>query len=350
MTKEQESATEVKDQHSYRFALRWKLLVAFASAFTLVFAGIAIWIVMYSVDTAQDRLVDQLDSTAVGAASVINADDFEELVSTVPPVIDPSSSSGLGYPDNPLYLASAQSLMNVHKTVAESQPYTFFRDDTNGEIFFATSYGYLADPQFGVQFKVPLDSIASDELTYGLMQRGLTELTNQPAYTDEYGSWISAYAPILNDQGDSVGAIGIDFPLAYVDQVRNDVLRTVIPVLLVVYFLLLGVVLLISIRIVGPLKRLTAATRRMADGEYDFDLYGIVSSSFRDEIYDLAESFQDMARKVAAREKSLSQEVQRLKIEIDHTRREESVREITENDDFAGLAERARVLRERMKE
>ena len=56
------------------------------------------------------------------------------------------------------------------------------------------------------------------------------------------------------------------------------------------------------------------------------------------------------ARKVAAREKSLSQEVQRLKIEIDHTRREESVREITENDDFAGLAERARVLRERMKE
>ena len=154
----------------------------------------------------------------------------------------------------------------------------------------------------------------------------------------------------MNDQGDSVGAIGIDFPLAYVDQVRNDVLRTVTPVLLVVYFLLLGVVLLISIRIVGPLKRLTAATRRMADGEYDFDLYGIVSSSFRDEIYDLAESFQDMARKVAAREKSLSQEVQRLKIEIDHTRREESVREITENDDFAGLAERARVLRERMKE
>jgi hypothetical protein len=38
-----------------------------------------------------------------------------------------------------------------------------------------------------------------------------------------------------------------------------------------------------------------------------------------------------------------------MKIEIDHKRREESVREITDNDDFAGLAERARILRERMK-
>jgi len=56
-----------------------------------------------------------------------------------------------------------------------------------------------------------------------------------------------------------------------------------------------------------------------------------------------------MAIKVAAREKSLKTEVQRMKIEIDHKRREESVREITDNDDFAGLAERARILRERMK-
>lgn len=347
------SQSEVPDEIStgkkaYRFALRWKLLVAFAGAFTLVFAGIAVWILLYSVGSAETRLVNQLSTTTSGGSATINAQTFEDLITTVPQVIDPDSATGLGYPDSPLYLASTQTLMDIHKTVSESQPYTYYKDAKDGNLYFAASYGYLADPQFGVEFGVPVGEVV-DEATYEIMEAGLTQLTNAPAYTDPYGDWISAYAPILNAQGESVGGLGIDYPLAYVDEVRSDVIRTVVPVLLVTYLFLLGVVLLISVRIVGPLKRLTGASRRMADGEYDIDLSSIGDSRLQDEISDLAKSFQDMAIKVAARETSLKTEVQRMKIEIDHKRREESVREITENDDFAGLAERAKILRERMK-
>ena len=55
-----------------------------------------------------------------------------------------------------------------------------------------------------------------------------------------------------------------------------------------------------------------------------------------------------MASKVAERERALTREVQRLRVEIDNTKREETVREITETDFFADLAAKAEDLRGRM--
>jgi methyl-accepting chemotaxis protein len=182
------------------------------------------------------------------------------------------------------------------------------------------------------------------------MQRGLEEPTLQPAYSDGYGSWISQYVPILDANGNSVGGIGVDFPLAYVDEVRRDVLLSVLPILVVSYLILLGTVLVLSTALVRPLKRLTLATARIADGEYDLDVRGLVRTRFPDEMYELADSFGVMADKVAAREKSLTQEVQRLKVEIDQTRRIEAVKEITENDAFAELAVKAAEMRKRLRD
>ena len=73
----------------------------------------------------------------------------------------------------------------------------------------------------------------------------------------------------------------------------------------------------------------------------------MVHTRFPDEMYTLAESFTSMAAKVAARERSLTQEVQRLKVEIDHARREEAVKQITESDSFAELARKAAEMRRR---
>jgi GAF domain-containing protein len=50
-----------------------------------------------------------------------------------------------------------------------------------------------------------------------------------------------------------------------------------------------------------------------------------------------------------ARERALRQEVRALKIEIDETKREKQVAEITETDYFQQLADRARQLRKRDK-
>ena len=342
------SDRDISHRGSIRVAMRWKLLGAFASAFTIVFVFIAFWVVDFSTGNAESRLVEQLNGITIGGAATIRTQEFELLITTVPAVPDPTNPYGVGYPDSPLYVNSAKQLQQIREIVAEANPYTYFRDPGDGQLYFATSAGYFLDPPFGVTYRVPVADVASPE-TYARMERGLTETVNEPAYTDPYGSWISAYSPIKDDTGRVVGALGIDYPLTYVDDVRLGVRNEVLPVLLGSYFVLLLMVLLLSSTLVRPLRRLTAATRRIAAGEYNLDVRSLVRSRFPDEMYELGESFEQMAIKVGAREKSLTQEVQRLRVEIDQSKREEAVKEITETDFFSDLAAQASKMRARMR-
>jgi HAMP domain-containing protein len=335
--------------HILRVAMRWKLLTAFTTAFSLIFVFLAIFILQFSANNAQARLEKELYNYAVGGATTINVDQFVELVATVPAVVDESNPFGFGYPDSQLYKDQAKSLVDINRITGDALSYAYFKDPVDGKLYAAASSGYYLDPQIGYTFKVPIATTSSAE-TNSLMENGLKEPTLQPAYSDGYGSWISQYVPILDENGQSVGGIGVDFPLAYVDEVKRDVLLRVLPVLVVSYIILLATVLALSTALVRPLKRLTAATARIAEGEYDLDVRGLVRTRFPDEMYDLAESFGAMADKVAAREKSLTQEVQRLKVEIDQTRRVEAVKEITDNDSFAELAVKAAEMRKRLRD
>jgi HAMP domain-containing protein len=332
-----------------RFGMRWKLLTAFAGAFTLVFVFIAVWVVQFSTSRAEERLVQQLAGTSAGGATTVNAAEFAELIATVPAVPDPDNPFGLGYPDSPLYANQAAELMRIRDIVAEANPYSYFRDDADGKLYFAVSAGFLLDPPFGVTFRVPVADVVGPE-TYGRMAQGLESTTDEPAYSDAYGSWISSYSPVRLADGTSVGAVGIDYPLTYVDQIRSEARSQVLPVLISSYLVLLLMVLVLSTALVRPLRRLTDASRRVEEGEYDLDVKSLVKSRFPDEMFVLGDAFARMARKVGAREKSLTQEVKRLKVEIDSSKREEAVREITETDFFSDLEARAAQMRRRMRE
>ena len=227
--------------------------------------------------------------------------------------------------------------------------YSYFKDPADGRLYFSASAGYLLDPQTGVTFKVPVDEVVGPS-SYALMEQGLERTTNEPAYEDAFGSWISAYTPIRDADGVSIGGLGLDYPQTYVGLIQDGVRQQLFPVLAGSYIVLLLMVLMLSTTIARPLKKLTVATRRVADGEYDLDVRGIVQTHFPDEMATLAESFAEMAAKVAQRERSLTREVQRLKVEIDHARREEAVKEITESDFFSDLTAKAAELRRRARE
>ncbi len=66
-----------------------------------------------------------------------------------------------------------------------------------------------------------------------------------------------------------------------------------------------------------------------------------------DALGQLARVFQNMARQVYAREQSLRQQVQELRIEIDEVKKAHAVAEITETDYFRELCNKAQRLRER---
>ncbi len=343
------SAAPTKRRFGFPVKMRWKLLASYAAAFTVVFAFIAVWVVQYTTTAAQDRLVENLASMSAGASKSMDAATFDALVRTVDAVPDASNAYGLGYPTSPLYRTSSRDLLRVMQIDDQAQAYSYARDDKDGKLYFQASAGFLLDPQTGVTFKVPLDKVV-DPATYELMSQGLTKTTAQPAYSDPYGSWISSYSPILDANGKTVGAIGLDYPLTYVDQVRSDVLRQVYPILGISYVVLLLLVLFLSTSLVRPLRRLTVAAGRVAEGEYDLDLGTENAPRFPDEMNTLAASFHLMAVKVAARERTLTTEVQRLKVEIDQTRRADAVKQITESDSFADLAAKAAEMRRRARE
>jgi HAMP domain-containing protein len=333
-------------KRGFSLGIRWKLLISFATVFTVVFAFIALWIFSFTTNVTKMRLEDELARSSTGGAASIDAVKFAALNATVPSVPDPSNDYGLGYPTSPLYNDIATQLYAIRLVVEGAKVYSYYKDPTDGLLYFSASAGYKLETPAGVTFKVPVAEVV-DPATYGYMDEGLTAPTNQPEYTDDFGSFISAYSPILDDSGVPIGAVGMDYPQTYVSEVQDSIRTQLFPVLLGSYIVLLGLVVVVSTSISKPLRRLQTATRRIADGEYDLDVVGLVTSRFPDEMYDLAESFEDMAAKVAQRERSLTQEVQRLKVEINHARREESVKEITESDFFADLTTKAAEMRRR---
>jgi len=328
------------------FSMRWKLLLLFGGTFTLIFVFVAVWILQFTTGQAKDRLVNQLAVTAKGAATTLDAKKYIELVATVEKVDDPKAESGYGFPTDPLFVDLSQNLFDVNQVLNEALAYSYFKDSKDGQLYFGATSGYFLKPQ-GVPYRFPVSKVVNAQ-TLALMERGLASPVSQPEYTDTYGSWISAYSPILDGKGKSIGAVGVDYPVTYVSEVRSEVTRKLIPILVIIYLVLIVLVVLIATSIVRPIKRLTEASARIAEGEYDLNLRSLISERFPDEMYVLANSFAEMASKVDVREKSLTQEVKRLKVEIDHARRADSVREITESDSFAELAVKAAEMRKRM--
>jgi methyl-accepting chemotaxis protein len=311
----------------------------------VVFAFIAIWIFQYTTTVAKERLENELNRSALGGAATISAPEFVELNATVPAVPDGTYEYGLGYPDSPLYDLIARELFSIRQIVKDAKVYSYYLDPADGKLYFSASGGYYVTPEpVGVQFKVPVIDVV-DPATYAYMEQGLTATTEQKEYSDDFGNFISSYTPILDDAGTPVGAIGLDYPQSYVAEVQDGIRRQLFPVLGFSYIALLLLVLVLSTSLARPLRRLTAATGRIANGEYDLDVTGLVRTRFPDEMFTLAESFAEMAKKVGLRERTLTREVQRLKVEIDHTRREEAVKEITESDFFSDLTAKAAEMR-----
>jgi CheY-like chemotaxis protein len=91
--------------------------------------------------------------------------------------------------------------------------------------------------------------------------------------------------------------------------------------------------------------RVTAAAAAVEAGEFTLASLDEVAAR-PDALGQLGRVFQGMAREVYAREQSLKQQVQELRIQIDEAKKAREVAEITESDYFRQLKERAQHLRD----
>src|SRR3989440_5942995 len=94
--------------------------------------------------------------------------------------------------------------------------------------------------------------------------------------------------------------------------------------------------------------RVTAAAVAIKNNTFQRESLDEVASR-SDELGQLAQVFQEMARQVYAREQQLQRQVQQLRIEIDQARKTRDVADITESEYFQQLLGKAQELRNRVK-
>jgi HAMP domain-containing protein len=375
-TKEKkEKKADSKPQQVYFFSLRWKLLIGFTLLFSVVFAVAFYWFYTFATQQALNRIQADLLDTLQGASVLI---DGETLLSVSQDgVPNPAGEAWLavanaeenetadaaalrdaateqygegtpqGFSDDPRYQLLMDELQTIHDIEPRAWPYVYVRGEGEREIVYIADLWARYDPSKAVPFLFARSSRRS--------YNGLSELTLRlddndkfTPYEDDFGQWISAYRPVLNQAGESLGAIGVDFEAEYVREVQNGIRNRVGIAFVLTYAGLFLMVFLISRSLTRPIQKLTASAERLGEGDYAQDMtkYG-PAGKLRDEIVRLADVFAIMAAKVYQREQNLRKQVEALRIEIDEAKKQKQVSEIADTDFFRELQSKAQNMRKR---
>jgi len=323
------------DENRRFISLRVKLLVGFTLLFTVVFAIAFYWFFTFATDMALRQIEEDMFTTLQGGLQGIDGDTFAAMAREAQPRAD-------GLTDDPRYGEHMAWLETIHQLEPRANPYTWVRGDPNvkNEVLFIGDILRVTQPENATVFREPY-------ITEGSMITGMVTLWEDlEPYQDDWGHWISAYAPILDSKGEAVGGLGIDFRADYVYQVQASIRSRVLAAFLITYLALFVLVYLISNTLTRPMIALAGFARDVAEGRYDQDLSSLYGGKTYDEVDQLGQVFELMVTKVRAREEDLKQQVEELRIEIDEVKKARQVAEITGSDYFVTLKEKARALRD----
>ncbi len=350
-------------------SLQTKLILGFTLIFTVVFASTYYWFYDFAQREAMNQIKEGLYDTIIGATrtgildvgdtvQIIDGDEMEGLVNEGQIRED-------GLTDDQRYWDQVEVLCQIRRVEPRASPYTYIAGETPGEIIFIASWGAcLPNPDWDqfVKFRIPYASNTGPNLA-GLEQVVFQTDTGwctyddvncvPEIYGDKFGSWVSAYAPITNSSGKTIGALGIDFTSTYVNQVREQILRSIYVAFSITYIILVVLVYFVSQFLTRPMVGLTRAAEQIGEGNYETGLKYLgelgLSDKYPDEIETMQGVFKGMVDKVYKREEILRQQVRALKIEIDQNRRQKQVDEIVDSEFFQDLRTKAQKMRDQQK-
>ncbi len=142
----------------------------------------------------------------------------------------------------------------------------------------------------------------ADETNVGLKtsvyKSGNSDFTTKP-YQDEWGTWISGYAPLRNSRGHVIAVLGVDLPLGAFPLMNEIVRRNLLVSLTPSVLLALLASIYFARKLTLPVRQLTKGLRRVELG--DFSTQIIVRT--RDELARMADAFNAMTRELSEKER-----------------------------------------------
>lgn len=154
-----------------------------------------------------------------------------------------------------------------------------------------------------------------------------TKVIDDPAY----GQYISAYTPIINKEGEILGAVGVDIEAKQVSSITKEVISYALPIVMGLFIVILllfnsGMLLFVH-RIVRPIKVLQKAAIQMRTGQIEkAELTLQQNITSRDEVGTLYASFKemiltikDMMNQININSEQLAASSQQLSASTDHS-------------------------------
>jgi methyl-accepting chemotaxis protein len=329
-------------------SLRIKVLVAFTILFTVIFAATYYWFFVFSTERAENRIREDLMNTLVAAAAEIDGDEIVALYKEGTPRDD-------GFTDDPRYWENIEWLDTVHKIEPRAWLGTYIREEDN--FYFVSDLWALYDPESAAQFQQwcdPNPEVCGAEAPFNEWTSIKALNSGEPILhptiiSDQWGTWLSGFAPLQNDEGETVAGIFVDFEADYVTEVQDAIRDNILLAFVITYGFFFIFIFIIATLGSRPILEFTDAAEAVGEGNYDQDFTSLTSTRFPDEISTLAGVLSIMIDKVSQREQNLKRRVEELRIEIDGVKRKQEVQKIVETDSFRDLRDKARAMRARRK-
>ena len=256
-------------------SLRAKLILAFSfTAISVLVIGAYIY---YTTVTNQSLQNFRRFATSAAEIAVLqqNGDEFARITSAGDPLYDKFRIQNLK-------IRRADPLIKFVWTASKDSQGFFYVVD-------AMDPGEPDAALFGSRVNDPISTLADN---YDTMT---TAIADPQPYTDEYGSFLTAYAPINTSDGKRAGVIAVDIDAATIFQTQHQVLDQTLIIVFLASLLTIGLGFFFGNLLANPIERLTIDTSKYADG--DFTTRTRVTSG--DEIGNLATSFNNMADQIS---------------------------------------------------
>lgn len=252
-----------------------KIALVFALALTALLSGTFVVLSHKAVERVTKELGHKLSSIAIVTATQIDGDEHTRIA-------DKGSMNDAGYKKmwqmvNQIRKATEiKQVTQIYTLRRTSKPnvweFVLDTDQSDRRAPIGKEYDISQFPQIAAALNGPT---ADKTITH-----------------DQWGEWLSGYAPIHNKYGEAVGIVGVDANADQIRKIYGTVLRGLLMVLVVGLLLALPVSFLVGWFISGPVKKLIKATTEISHGNWDAH----VDIGSKDELGELGQSFNQMAK------------------------------------------------------
>lgn len=186
--------------------------------------------------------------------------------------------------------------------------YTMRYDDQG--IYFVVDAGEPDDPglaAFGERYEDPSETLAASYRTM------TAPVVDEEIYTDAYGSFLSAYAPIWTDDGQIAGIIGVDIAADKVLTAERDFLLNNLSIFAAALPLIALLGWTLGNALASPIQKLAQATTKISKGEFRYQPVAtnvpeiqLLDQALSSMTGQLKESIENLEHRVAERTRVLS--------------------------------------------